>query len=298
MKKKLSYELKEKLVEIGGGCFWLWSIYQSFFESCGVKRNIFLKYKDLCSNKYNVMRSILSYLEDSDDLDIIINIQANLFSLRSIPDKNIPDPEKAKQLLKELRDLCGEDLLEQKLKQQKIEDQRKARDSQIDDKLSYEQRLANLKNEFYEIVKLDNPQKRGFALEPLINKLFSLNEIEYHKSFRTETDQIDGYFKYDKFDYLVEIKWEKAPIDKGDLAEFQNEVVRRMQSTRGLFISMSGFNPNHISLFEGVNPRIILMDGEDLILILEGRFQLADALNLKIMHAVKNGKIFYRLRGL
>ena len=82
------------------------------------------------------------------------------------------------------------------------------------------------------------------------------------------------------------------------MSEFQDEVVRRIESTRGLFISMSSFNPNHISLFEGANPRIILMDGEDLTLILEGHFQLADALNLKITHAVKKGKIFYRLRDL
>jgi hypothetical protein len=123
-------------------------------------------------------------------------------------------------------------------------------------------------------------------------------EIEYHKSFKTETDQIDGYFKFDKFDYLVEAKWEKSPIDKGVLSEFHNEVVRRIESTRGLFVSMSGFNSNHIGLFEGASPRVILMDGEDLTLILEGRFQLVDALNLKITHAVKNGKIFLRLGDL
>ena len=244
------------------------------------------------------MRNILSDLEDNGQIETILLILSNLYNLKKIPDAKVPDPAKSKRLLQDLKELCGEDLLEQKIKQQKVEDQRKIRSAQIDDKLSYEQKLANIKNELYELIKLDNPHKRGFALEPLINKLFFLNEIEYHKSFKTETDQIDGYFKFDKFDYLVEAKWEKAPIDKGDLSEFQNEVVRRIESTRGLFVSMSGFNPNHISLFEGASPRVILMDGEDLTLILEGRFHLVDALNLKITHAVKNGKIFYRLRDL
>jgi hypothetical protein len=296
MMKKLSFELKNKLIEIGGNCFWFRQNYQAFFESCGVKRDNYLRYKD--ENKYSIMRNILSDLEEKGDLETIMTILSNLYNLKKIPDDKVPDPAKSKRLLQELRDLCGEDLLEQRIKQQKIEEQRKTRSAQIDNKATYEEALKNIKNEFYEIIKIDDPHKRGFALEPLINKLFALNEIEYHKSFRTETDQIDGYFKFDKFDYLVETKWEKAPIDKGDLSEFQNEVDRRIESTRGLFISMSGFNPNHISLFEGANPRIILMDGEDLTLILEGRFQLADALNLKITHAVKNGKIFYRLRDL
>lgn len=296
MTKKLSFELKNKLIEIGGNCFWFRQNYQLFFESCGVKRDHYLRYKD--ENKYSIMRNILSDLEDKGEIETIISILSNLYNLKKIPDDKVPDPAKSKRLLQELKDLCGEDLLEQRIKQQKIEEQRKTRSAQINNKLTYEQALLNIKNEFYELVKIDDPRKRGFALEPLINKLFSLNEIEYHKSFRTETDQIDGYFKFDKFDYLVETKWEKAPINKGDLSEFQDEVVRRIESTRGLFISMSGFNPNHISLFEGANPRIILMDGEDLTLILEGHFQLADALNLKITHAVKKGKIFYRLRDL
>ena len=294
--KKLSFELKNKLIEVGGNCFWFRQNYQSFFESCGVKRDHYLRYKD--ENKYSIMRNILTDLEEKGDIETILSLLSNFYILKKIPDDKVPDPAKSKRLLQELKDLCGEDLLEQRIKQQKLEEKRKTKLALINNKLSYEQTLANIKNEFYELLNLDDPHKRGFALEPLINKLFSLNEVEYHKSFRTVTEQIDGYFKFDKFDYLVETKWEKAPIDKGPLDEFQNEVVRRIESTRGLFISMSGFNPNHISLFEGANPRIILMDGEDLTLILEGRFQLIDALNLKIMHAVKKGKIFYRLRDL
>ena len=298
MAKHLSYELKEKLTEIGGTCFWYWGTYQAFFESCGVRRTLFLKHREAASNKYNVMRQILTELEQSGNMGTILTIQSTLYNLKKIPDDNVPDPKKAKRVLQELRELCGEDLLDQKIKEKQQEEKRKQREQEINSKLSREKRLEQIKNKFYELCQSDKKQKRGYQLEVLLYDLFALFEIEYQNSFKSDTDQIDGYFIYDKFDYLLEAKWEKEPVDKGDLSEFNDSINRRIQSTRGLFVSMRNFNPNHIKLFEGNNPSIILMDGEDSTLILEGHVSLHDALDAKINHAVKHGKIFFNLRNL
>lgn len=297
MKKRLGYELKEKLVEIGGSCFWYWKVYQDFLESCGVKREHFLRYKNQESNKYNLMRQILTDLEEKEDWDTVFSIQSTIYNLKSIPDKNIPDPDKSKRVLKEFKEICGEDLLDQKLKEKNEQERQRKRDETIENIKGYEQKIMQLRNRFLNTFS-EEPQKRGYLLEHIIYDLFSINEIQYQKPFKAGTDQIDGHFRYGNFDYLVEIKWEKNPIGKDALSVFNDEIQRRIQSTRGLFISMSGFNESHVKNYEVANPKMILMDGEDVSLILEGRFRLDDALNAKIDKAVKAGQIYIKLRSL
>jgi hypothetical protein len=152
MMKKLSFELKNKLIEIGGNCFWFRQNYQGFFESCGIKRDHYLRYKD--ENKYSIMRNILSDLEEKGDIETIMTILSNLYNLKKIPDGKVPDPTKSKRLLQELRDLCGEDLLEQRIKRQKIEEQQKIKAAQIDNKTSYEEALKKVKNHQLKLVAL------------------------------------------------------------------------------------------------------------------------------------------------
>jgi hypothetical protein len=297
MKKKLGYELKEKLVEIGGSCFWYWKVYQAFLESCGVKRDHFLRYKNQDSNKYNLMRQVLSDLEEKEDWNTIFSIQSAIYNLKNIPDKNIPDQEKSKRVLNEFKEICGEDLLERKLKEKVNQDRLKAHDETIKSVQNYEHKIKELHGKFIKTFS-EEPQKRGYILESVIYELFSINEIHYQKPFKSGTDQIDGHFRYGNFDYLVEIKWEKDPVGKVALSVFNDEIQRRIQSTRGLFVSMSGFNESHVKNYEVANPKMILMDGEDISLILEGRFRLDDALNAKIDKAVKAGQIYFKLRNL
>ena len=128
----------------------------------------------------------------------------------------------------------------------------------------------------------ENRQKAGYIL-------FEINNIEYRKSFRTieNTQQIDGYFKFDSFDYLVEAKWRKDYPNGAEIAAFQHKINSKIESTRGLFVSINGFREEIINEFRGKGSNIIFMDGQDLILILEGRVNLDDCLRFKIERAVQ-----------
>ena len=49
------------------------------------------------------------------------------------------------------------------------------------------------------------PQQRGYKLEDLFCDLLELHEMDYKRPYKTrDGEQIDGHFRYEKFDYLFE----------------------------------------------------------------------------------------------
>jgi hypothetical protein len=146
------------------------------------------------------------------------------------------------------------------------------------------------------VVSKEDPQSRGYGLEDLLAELFETHEISYRRPYRTKTEQIDGHFSYKGFDYLVEARWRVNPPDEADLAALKTKVDKKLTSTRGLFVSMAGFRPDVVLEFtRGVSSNIVLMDGHDLTLILEGHVSLTDGLDLKIQKAAQEGIIFFPL---
>jgi restriction endonuclease Mrr len=124
-----------------------------------------------------------------------------------------------------------------------------------------------------------------------------LSEFEHTKPYRTPgNEQIDGHFRYEKFDYLVEAKWTKEPTKQPDLSIFDGKIRGKAQSTRGFFLSANGFDDTTVQKYSGDSPRIILMTGEDLALILSGRVLFIDAMKAKVDAIVRLGKILYPVR--
>jgi hypothetical protein len=123
--------------------------------------------------------------------------------------------------------------------------------------------------------------------------------LEYSKPYKTlDGEQIDGHFKYDKFDYLVELKWEDGVIKQKDLSIFDGKIKGKAQSTRGLFLAANGFDDNAIVKFSGDSPRIILMTGEDLTYVLNARVLFHDAMKAKIEAIVRFGNINFPIRNI
>ena len=78
---------------------------------------------------------------------------------------------------------------------------------------------------------------------------------------------------------------------------FASKVERRMKSTRGLYVSIAGYRQEVVDEVS-TSSSLILMDGQDLTLILEGRVSLVEALRVKINKASREGIIFYSLSRL
>lgn len=152
--------------------------------------------------------------------------------------------------------------------------------------------LAELTDVFNSLRTMQ-PQQRGYALEKLIPRLFRLYDIDAKESFRIHGEQIDGAFTLAGSEYLFEAKWQQALTPLSDLDVFVGKVRRKLDNTLGLFLSVNGFEPNAIDVFNQQDRALaILMDGGDLALVLEGRMTLPELLTRKRQHAARTGETF------
>lgn len=289
--KKIDFNTKEKFINLAGACFWYWNNFYSFLETCGIPQNIYKQFGKE-GGKYQVMRSILELLERQQRYDLIENIAKEFYNL-SPSDENI-NINKAKRLLGELRNTLGTSFIQKEVEEK--ESQERIRQNQIiqEQKKLQQEQLLNLKSAFLRLFKESNKQKRGYDIEKLFFDLLSLEEFEYTGPYRKEGEQIDGHFKYEKFDYLVEIKWTEESCKQPDLAVFDTKIRGKAQSTRGFFLSINGFDTNSVNKFTGDSPRLILMDGADLSAVLEDRVSFFDLLKDKIDQLVKKGSIYVK----
>jgi len=153
---------------------------------------------------------------------------------------------------------------------------------------SLETELLELKGKFNKIASNTNFQQRGFDFEKFLNEMFLLYELDPKGSFKNFGEQIDGAFTFDGTDYLLEAKW-KQQVNRGELASFTFKVESKLKIAMGLFITIEGLTS------EAISPdfkSIIIMDGIDIIAILDGRVTLPDLLYKKRRTANESGKIY------
>jgi len=154
--------------------------------------------------------------------------------------------------------------------------------------------IAALRAQFLEIHSMP-PQARGYALEGFLNRLFETYDIEARGPFTGTGEQIDGAFTFEAFDYLLEAKWQKELTANADVSVLRDKVLRRIDNTLGLFVSFSGFQATVMDQ-SGRSGRelVLLMDGADLMTVLDQRITLRELLHRKKQHAARTGEIMLR----
>jgi len=290
----LSHEIVEAMVQCFGKAFHYKDVVESFFISSNVDRSLVRKYRD--EAKFVWARHVLTDLGVTEEGYLIQRkVLTELCKLRNLPDPAAPDPDAGLDALRSLKRLAQEQQLVAKEEIKKTED--RTRLAQVRAKLQQERagKLQELNNSFGQAVANPDRQRSGYSLEELLKELFQLFEIEYTKSYRTSTRQIDGKFVLDSFHYLIEARWRKDLPTEQEIGGFKQKVDNVLQSTRGLFVSVPGFRAEVAQQFDGHGANIILMDGLDLTFILEGRIDLRDALRYKIERASRDGKVLCHL---
>lgn len=149
---------------------------------------------------------------------------------------------------------------------------------------------------FDELARSGDPHKRGFLLQDLLNRVFTLHGIGVVRSFtRNEgAEQIDGAFKLEGWHYIVECRWRKKLADIRELDGLKGQVDRSGRQTMGFFLSMNGWSDNVPRLLKQ-NPEksIVLMDGYDLRCVLAMEVDLSDFILAKIAQLNYEGEPFY-----
>jgi len=135
-------------------------------------------------------------------------------------------------------------------------------------------------------------QARGRLFERFLQELFNRQSIAMGDPSSIKGEQIDGTFKFDGENYIVEAKWQDPLSSTGDLYKFAYKVDGKMHG-RGIFVSVNGFSKQAITaVVHGKHIRTILIDGEDLSYVLEGRITLERLLDYKIRAAQTRGEVY------
>jgi hypothetical protein len=297
MIERLPFDIREAIIQVCGRAFWYKDPLRAFLASVGVPQQLIERFA--AEAKFPMARHILAELDElgEDGWATERRLLTELCKLRRIPDEGVEDRDSALQALRHLKELAIDQRLmaeeERSAAQQRLADARRKQAGIA----ARAQKMEELRFAYAEMVTgKQTPQERGYSLEELLAQLFDVHEIAYRRPYKLTAEQVDGHFHYDGFDYLVEARWRAAPPTHTDLAGFKAKVDRKLDSTRGLFVSIANFRPEVVMEFtRASSANIVLMDGQDLSLILEGQVSLTDALQCKIAKAAQEGLIYVPL---
>lgn len=174
---------------------------------------------------------------------------------------------------------------------------REAKGEEMRETMALKEKLDGLRARYLQLFTTD-PRERGYQLESLLAELFEYFDLDPKRSFRNRGEQIDGAFAFEGIDYLLECKWHEDAVGPADLRDFVGKVRGKLENTLGLFVSVSGFSHDAPSVVSGPGSVAILMDGEDLMAVLDGRIGLDGLLLRKRRHAAQTGDVYLRSRDI
>lgn len=295
MKKQLSpaalIAIKEALVHI----YWYKKDFKSFLLN-SLPENINTGNINWELTKREIAFLIIDRLAELHHTEILLKIAQDICQFNSFEHlKYLDDGEekisKARSAVNHLKGLITPYQDEMKSKAEREKRIKEAENKRRDFRKNQAE-LDNLKQEFYVLLNSEDSQTRGFMLEKLMNRLFLLNDLDPKSSFKITGQQIDGAFSLDGTEFLFEAKWTKSPINSAELAVFKEKVKSKLENTLGLFLSIGGFSEDGLIAFQSSDKVMILMDGSDLISILENRISFIDLILRKKQIAAREGRIF------
>ena len=152
--------------------------------------------------------------------------------------------------------------------------------------------LVELERRFRSISEITDPAQRGYAFEDLLVSLFQTFGLNPRQPYRVTGGQFDGAFLLDGRHYLLEAKWTSERVSNKELSFFITKVMQQSLGPHGLFVSTAGFSTEAVRFWQGRGAcPVVLAEGADVMLVLEGRIGLPELLREKIRAASQEGRI-------
>ncbi|MCA9593746.1 MAG: hypothetical protein KC776_10565 [Myxococcales bacterium] len=161
--------------------------------------------------------------------------------------------------------------------QQNVEAAERDRESRASTSQQRQHTLLEMRGQLEQLFIETNRQKAGLDLEKLLNALFSTFDLAPREPFRVVGEQIDGSFELDHDVYLLEAKWESAPLAEKELLVFRGKIEGKSSFTRGVFLAMNGISADaNTAIRSGKQPTFFVITGHDLMMVLQGALPLDD----------------------
>jgi len=274
--------MKESVINL----FWKKEDVRGLFRRCSVPNDLITS-QDWNAYKYYIVTPVLDRLNSSEE---------GLGPLRRILQETLEytdgdhllwlqDGQKrkreAERCLEHLRLLVKDyDAMRRTEQEQRESRQRQAQEGQ--GKAAFNTRLVDIYQRFLAYHQNPNRQQRGYALEEILYDIFLLFELNPQSAFRRTGEQIDGAFYQDGSHFLLEAKWTSSPSNLSDLRDLDGAVSSSLDNTLGLFVSLNGFTQEALDSYaQGNRPKLICMDGMDLMAVLSTQIDLNDLLKRK-----------------
>lgn len=283
-----------------------------FFLGAGVKPGLLQDLSDRIDQdsqnitKYDIARTILKRLNENGEATLR---ERRELLKRVVEFENFStcwpgDQMAAKGYVAEIRELINiKDSftrMQQKLDVERQQHQAKQQ-AKVEEIRQKQVELENIRKELTSLFAVQNSQKRGKALEGVLNRLFKFGGISVREAFTLVgsegqgiVEQIDGAIELDGNVYLVEMKWWNQPIGVEVTAQHLVRIISRAQ-VRGIFISASGYTEPAISGCKDFlqNSIVVLCTLQELVRLLERESDLKDFLKKKIEAAIIDKNPFY-----
>lgn len=298
--KKIAASAINALKEALSSVYWYKSDLRSFLLATIPDVNL-LSHINWEDYKINICGNLINYMqlhEETYQKDLlrliteVVKIQDYSHLLKL--DGGEKKAQQAKNAIKALKDLSNA-FLQQQEYCGKIKSIRRQKYEELLKNQELLNKLNEIKQVYFSLISSDDPINRGFKLEKVVKDLFVLFDLDPKASFRIVGEQIDGAFTFEKTDYLFEAKWTKELISIEDLDAFSGKLSRKLENTLGLFLSINGFSEDGIKAHTTGRKLMILMDGSDLMAVLEGRIDLVELLYRKKRWASQSGNIYLRI---
>jgi hypothetical protein len=193
------------------------------------------------------------------------------------------------------------------MKVEKDEERRRRieeRDSAGKDLVARNAKKDGVKAALFALFGEADAQKRGKALEQVLNDLFGVYGISVREAFTVKgkcgegvIEQIDGLIELEGHNYLVEMKWWKAPIGVGDVSPHLVRIFNRGGQVRGVFISYSEFTePAIVQCRDAIaNGAVMVMASlQELVELINSDRELKVWLKAKVKAAIVDKQPYFK----
>lgn len=252
-------------------------------------------------SKYEIVRNILTKINEDGEKTLRVRreVLKRVVEFESFASCWPNDQLKAKGLVAEIHKVVNTKdsftrmnlAREKEAEKSRIEYQKKIAEAQI-----LRTKRNMIKEGFNQLFSLKNPQKRGKALEDVLNKLFESYGILVRESFALNgsngegiVEQIDGVIELENKIFLVEMKWWDKPVGIGEVSQHLVRIFNRGHAC-GIFISTSPFTKPAVALCKESLSQvlIILINLEEIYRVLDQDKDLNDYLKRKLQAAIIN----------
>jgi hypothetical protein len=280
--------------------YWYKSDLRSFLTSV-IENRAIVNFPNWDDRKRNIVRELVTYLARNEDqyqadlVRLIVEVcrMTDFSHLQRLEDGATKEQE-ARLAVQALRTHAASHIhLANELREAKK--RRQESREKLERVTAVSERLDELKATYFALLADDDSNRRGYQLEKLLRDLFELFDLDPKASFRNTGEQIDGGFTFDGTDYLFEAKWQKGMVNAADLDTLSGKLSRKLDNTLGLFLSINGYSQDGVEAHASGKRVMLLMDGADLMAVLEKRIPLPDLLLRKRRHAAQTGEIYLRI---